>query len=207
MAQAQAAAAVQRADDIMTRTMTEGEESLTPEEFLLLAKQGIILSEKHPEYVNTRDADGKTALIYAAERGNAELMGTLLEFNNANLFIKDKTGMTALDHFEDFYDEYRHITPAEYNAYVEGFQEFEKEQAKEASGLHIVAQQRDRGNANISDDVLGKVSSMITGAEGSIPRQKEFMRAQTRGGRRRKTKKRKTNRRKTKGKKHRKSFT
>ena len=45
--------------------------------------------------INLPDKDGKTALMIAAEKGNHDIVKTLLR-NGANVFLKDKKGETAL---------------------------------------------------------------------------------------------------------------
>jgi uncharacterized protein len=56
------------------------------------------LVQVHHANVNAVDADGKTALMYAASRGHTSLCQFLVETGGANVETADKHGWTALMH-------------------------------------------------------------------------------------------------------------
>src|SRR5512141_1369856 len=52
-----------------------------------------VLLAANPESINSRDADGKTPLHYAAAAGHLSVV-ELLVTNRANLNVRNKTGLT-----------------------------------------------------------------------------------------------------------------
>ena len=88
---------------IMERVQDGNAKDVTFDEFMTVMKYAgdardfYDILQAHPEYVNRQDKDGKTALMVAADQGYGDAVATLVESNNADVFLKDNQGKT--DHY------------------------------------------------------------------------------------------------------------
>ena len=62
-----------------------------------------ILVEKDEDVINLKGLNGETPLITASGWGNVDVCKYLVEEKNANVDLKDDTGMTALKHADDLH--------------------------------------------------------------------------------------------------------
>lgn len=137
--------------------------------------------ERHPEYINKKDATGKTALFYAAEAEHGDVIRNLVQYHGADIFIKDKTGTTVIDLVKN-------------NKELDWLMEdvlipAAAERSKDFEAMRLA-------KPNIPDDVLGVIGENLTGIKGSVAQQRKSLRSVVGKGRRRR-KTRKTRKRKT----------
>lgn len=94
------------------------------QEFLDIIKLGDIklefddILQAHPEYTNAQDENGWTALMYAAERGNSDLMVKLVRTYRADVTIKNKDGKTAYDLAKEYYEEEKRLYDEHPDVYI-----------------------------------------------------------------------------------------
>ena len=156
--------------------------------------------EEHPEYVNMRDASGKTALMYAAMEGRSDSMATLVETHKADVTLKDKDGKTAYDYAQEWYAE----NPDEYDndpsvpEYFLGMLKDAELKKNQIEGAKSVAALRQSSRYGEGVPLPEAVGSFLTGEKGSLKTQGEKVRTKYAGRRKmRKTKKAKAYRKRT----------
>jgi hypothetical protein len=152
--------------------------------------------ENHPEYVNQKDEDGKTALMLlgAAKEPDNELGESLIEDYNADIFITDKAGKTAAQ----YYKENPNMDADEKKDIMKVFANVGKERVKGSKGFIKVSEEEDKNDPSVRRTLLsklpaevrGEISRNITGVKGSTKTQQTTLRKATTGkGRKRKTRK------------------
>lgn len=141
--------------------------------------------EKHPEYVNKKDSQGRTALFYAAESEHGDVIRNLVGYHGADIFVKDKTGKTIYDLVKD--------NPELSWLIDDVLKPLAAERSRDFEAMRMA-------RPNLPDDVLGVVSENLTGIKGSVAQQRKSLRSAVGKGRKRKTAKRRRTRlhRKTK---------
>lgn len=179
-------------------------EDVTQDEFFLVMNHVVDprdmdpILESHPEYVNAQDKDGKTALMLAAERGMGDVVRTLIETHDADVFLKDKAGKTAAQYFKEYHAE----NPGELDEegmkfFMDVFEEQARPTAQATTGLDVVSQQKRMGDLEkLPADALSRVAELSTGIPGTVEQQRKNIREAVGKGRKRKT----LRKRKAKGK-------
>lgn len=169
------------------------------EEFLKIVKTNpdsrayYDILEQHPEYVNQQDAEGKTALMYAAMNGYGDSMATLVETHKADVTLKDKNGRSAYDYAREWYAE----NPEEYDndqsvpEYFLGI--LTAAAAKQAKDVSALAKTSKSG-LPLPEGPTGIVGSYLTGKKGTMGQQMTAIkssvgRGKTRKGKGKKSKK------------------
>ena len=137
--------------------------------------------EKHPEFVNRKDASGRTAIFYAAEAEHGDVVRNLIEYHGADIFVKDKTGKTIYDMIQG---------NPELDWLIEDtLKPVAAERAKDFEALR-------QAPPNLPSDVLGVISENLTGIRGSVSQQRKSLRGVVGKGRKlrkqRRTRKRKS---------------
>jgi hypothetical protein len=155
--------------------------------------------EDHPEFVNKQDAEGKTALMYAAMKGYGDSMETLVETHNADVTLKDKSGRSAYDYAKEWYTD----NPEEYDK-DESVPEYflgilTSAAAKQAKDVSALARTSKSG-LPLPEGPAGIVGSYLTGKKGTVGQQMTAIKSSVGRGKTRKGKKSKKSR---KGKKSR----
>jgi hypothetical protein len=175
------------------------------EEFLKIVKTSgdsrdyYDILEDHPEFVNMQDAEGKTALMYAAMKGYGDSMATLVETHKADVTLKDKSGRSAYDYAREWYAE----NPEEYDndesvpEYFLGI--LTSAAAKQAKDVTALARTSKSG-LPLPEGPAGIVGSYLTGKKGTVGQQTTAIKSSVGRGKTRKGKKSKKSR---KGKKSR----
>ena len=185
----------------------ENADDVTVDEFFLVMKyvndprDFYEILEAHPEYVDKQDKNGKTALMLAAERGMGDAVRTLIETNDADVFLKDKSGRTAAQYFKQYYEEdpeaMEELGEDGMEFFMDIFQEKARPTAKKTTGLDVVSQQKQMGDLDkLPADAISRVAELSTGLSGTVAQQRQTIRQAVGKGRRRKTQKK----RKGKGK-------
>ena len=173
----------------------ENADDVTLDEFFLVMKyvndprDFYEILEAHPEYVNKQDKDGKTALMLTAERGMGDAVRTLIETNDADVFLKDKKGKTAAQYFKEYYAENPdELDEEEMKFFMDIFEEKARPTAKATTGLDVVSRQKKMGKLEkLPADALSRVATLSTGVPGTIEQQRENIRKAVGKGRKRKT--------------------
>lgn len=148
------------------------------------------ISEKHPDYVNKQNKDGKTALILAAEREDTASMLVLIQMLKADIFVKDKNGKTAGDYFESA----RNVTPRKRGIIISLLEKAGKPFAQSTAGLDTVSRHKEMGMLDtLPKDTVSRIAELASGLSGTVEQQRNTIRQSVGkskiGGRTRKTKK------------------
>lgn len=130
------------------------------------------LLEKHPEYVNKKDSQGRTAIFYAAEAEHGDVLRNLIQYHGADMFVQDKEGNTVYDLIKDnpemnwLLDDVLKPVAARY--------------AKDFEALRTA-------KPNVPEDVMSVISKNLTGLKGSVEQQRKTIRRAIGKGRKKKS--------------------